>query len=302
MIINNDNTQTKSSVVGFIRYSQSIKFGQDATARNVFEPEYFEYRYKIFTDITLKSFQQQTDSDFVLLLLHSVNMPKQYRDRFSALEKQNPFLLNIFVEDNADSFRTAIQSSFKYIKFQNGVAVTFRIDNDDALQNDFIETLRSYNKMDFAGFVLCMPTVSIIQRIAEESYLMEECNYPSNSIGLAYVSAEDKFQTVLEVAEHHKMNENHALILLPQKTFGGLMTVNGENAVNTINKNRAQVFAVSKLSAYLDQRKMSQLDFTCLRVFEEEKQQFSFTLQKVMDLLLPPIFIKLWHKVIVIIR
>lgn len=296
MIISKNKTQTRSSVVGFVRYSQTITFGQNTQARNVFEPEYFEYRYRIFTEITLRSFQAQTDPDFVLLLLHSVSMPKQYRDRFEALEKQNPFLHNIFVENDAASFRAAVKSSIDFVSFQNGVAVTFRIDNDDALQNNFIETLRFYNKMDFAGSALSMPTVSIIKRVGDQSYLLEERDYPSNSIGLAYVCSEETFQTVLEVAEHDRMNENHPLILLPQSTSGGLMTVNGENAVNSIQKNRAKIFDIDELSLYLKKRKINNFDFTCLRVFEDHVEPSRFSLQKAAGLLLPPLITKVMQK------
>ena len=61
----------KAPIIGFIRYSQKINF---VSNRDVFEPEYFEYRFKIFKEVTLKSFQQQKNNNFVLLLLHSENL------------------------------------------------------------------------------------------------------------------------------------------------------------------------------------------------------------------------------------
>ena len=195
-----DRIIKKEPIIGLIRYSQKVKFGNGEKERDVFEAEYFEYRFNIFKNVTLKSFQQQTDNNFVLLLLHSENMPSDYKDRFIELEKANSFLYNVFIKDTYKAFDEAIKRSVEYVSFEKDVVVTFRIDNDDAVQNDFIHKLSGFLKDDFVGYSISMPSLCIVKRISDMSYMIEERNYPSNSIGLAYVSNSGQYKTARNLA------------------------------------------------------------------------------------------------------
>ncbi|MDQ0478177.1 glycosyltransferase [Chryseobacterium sp. MDT2-18] len=283
------NEISRVPVIGFVRYSQSIIFGTGKNARDVFEEEYFEYRFKIFKNVTLKSFQQQTDNNFALLVLHSINMPPHYKMRFLELEKTNLFLYNIFVEDTAESFNDAIKKSIDYVSFQSEAAITFRIDNDDAVQHDFIQKLRSFTKKDFVGYSINVPNVTILKRIANHSYMVEERYYHSNSIGLAYVTGKDPYKTILQVAEHDKINDENPLILLPKNKVSVLMTINGENAINYINPANAKILKKEEFDKYLKERKFESLDLHCLRVFDEINNSSNFSLKKIIGLFVPPV-------------
>lgn len=94
----------KASVIGFVRYSQKAKFSSSTQEKDVFVPNYFNYRFLLFKNITLKSFQEQTDMDFCLLLLHSESMPQAYREEFMLLGQENSFLYNIFIPDDWKGF------------------------------------------------------------------------------------------------------------------------------------------------------------------------------------------------------
>ena len=285
----------KAPIVGFVRYSQKITF--KGGAKDVFEPAYFEYRFTIFTEVTLKSFQQQTNPGFILLMLHSESMPLNIRERFLHLEKENKFLYNVFVEDNVQSFNAAIKDSLQYVDFRAEAALTFRIDNDDAVSKDFIQNLSDLVKRDFIGYTISIPTVLIIKRVAQELYMVEERYYPSNSIGLAYVTSNDNYKTVLEVAEHDRMNEDNPLLLLPQNNLAGLMTINGENAANTIDSSRSKTITTTELADYLKNRNIRDLSLTCLRVFKENDQSSTSRLKEVIKLFLPPVFFSIFRKV-----
>lgn len=283
----------KASIVGFVRYSQKITF--KGGAKDVFEPAYFEYRFKIFKEVTLKSFQQQSDQDFVLLVLHSDTMPPRYKERFKQLEIENPFLYNVFTEDNVNSFNEAVKNSITYVAFKEDVALTFRIDNDDAVCVDFIHNLRGLVKKEFVGFTICIPTVIIVKRVAEQSYMIEERYYPSNSIGLAYVTGSDEYKTVLQVAEHHRMNEHNPLLLLPQTEIAGLMTINGENAANAIDHSRIKVYNSDELSNHLNLLGLDNLDLKSLRVFNEPQISTESIFKRGMRLMMPPVFFTIYR-------
>ena len=273
----------KAPIVGFVRYSQKITFG---TERDVFEPNYFEYRFNIFKNVTLESFRQQNNQNFVLLLLHSENMPSDYKARFLKLENENKFLYNVFVKDTQKSFDEALINSVHNIDFLNNVAITFRIDNDDAVQNDFIQKLSHFIKTDYEGFSISIPKQYIVKRITEDDYLLQENYYPANSIGLAYVTSKENYKAVLELGQHHLTNENTPMVLLENSNNGGLMTINGENAINTMDDTKAILYNEKELYRYLGQKKITNIRFDDLRIFKKENR---VSLKKILSLFIPPI-------------
>lgn len=277
----------KAPIIGFVRYSQKIKF---VSNRDVFEPEYFEYRYKIFKEVTLKSFQQQTNSNFVLLLLHSENMPSQYKERFIELENENSFLYNIFVEDTQESFNEAISKSIDYVSFENEAAITFRIDNDDAVQNNFIEKLGGFLKKDFIGFSLSIPLIHIVKRISNQLYLLQELYFPANAIGLAYVINREHFKTVFNLGDHDLVNNENSLILLSKSNNGSLQTINGENELNSIDNTKAITLNKQELELYLIKKNMEHLDLECLHIYEDKNIASKYSFERLVKLCTPPIY------------
>lgn len=284
----------KVPIIGFVRYSQKIDFGG---VRDMFEPEYFEYRFQIFKNITLKSFQSQTNKDFLLLILHSENIPPHYKKRFSELERDNMFLKNIFVGDSAEAFEESLQNSFRYLSFQNGTAVTFRIDNDDAVQSTFIQTLTHYQNSEFLGYSICIPSIFVVKHINENEFIIEELNYPENSVGLAYVTDKAEYKTVLELGEHQFTNDQIPMILLARNTNKAVVTINGENAANQIHTKFSKLFSKEELDDYLANFYIKDIGLSCLKILKDDNKMLPVAKEKLSTLLMPPLLILFQRKV-----
>ena len=274
----------KSPIIGFVRYSQKIDFWG---IRDMFEPKYFEYRFQIFKDITLKSFQFQTNKNFLLVILHSENIPPHYKERFFELERDHLFLKNIFIADTAEAFEEALKNSSHYLNFQNGVALTFRIDNDDALPTNFIENLDVFLNPAFLGSCINLPNVLIVKRARNDQYLVETRYFPSNSMGLAYVTSENNFKTIFDVNQHHLVNENNNLILLPKHSGMPIQTINGENAINSINDYASATFTEKQLQEFLEDNNYATINLKCLKILNYKKR---LSINDILNLLTPPIF------------
>lgn len=283
-------------IIGFVRYSQKIEFGH--VIRDMFEPEYFEYRFNIFKNITLKSFQQQSNTNFVLLLLHSKNMPNHYQERFKELENENSFLYNVFVEDTQASFDEALAMSYQFVDSENGSAITFRIDNDDAVQTDFIKELHYYLKDEFSSYCISIPKMIIIKRIDKNVYMLQESYYPANSIGLASITKADNYKTIMELGQHHLMNEENNLILLSKSNNAVLMTINGENAINTMDDSKSVILNEQSVGEYLKKHKIGNLNLESLRIFKLERKSNFLEIRKIIILFMPPIVSKIYHKMV----
>jgi hypothetical protein len=286
----------KAPVIGFVRYSLNVKYGNKTEAKDVFEEEYFEYRFNIFCNVTLKSFQQQTNNNFVLLLLHSENMPSRYKDRFIELEKNNTFLYNVFVKDTPESFDDALTQSIEYVSFEKDVAITFRIDNDDAVHNDFIQRLNGFLKDEYVGFAISMPSLCIVKRISDTSYMIEERDFPSNSIGLANITNRGEYKTVMQLGDHTKINKKTPMILTSGLAAKHLQTINGENEANGICEINVKILNKEDLNKYLFDEKFGNLDLDCLRIIKISNSS-KLSLKKTVKLFIPPLFIRALKKI-----
>ncbi len=276
----------KSPVLGFVRYSQIIDFGEKSS--RIFDKDYFEYRFDIFTRITLRAFRHQTCQNFILTVLHSDRMPEKYKCFFLALEKQNIFLRNVFMPDGHEAFQTACQSTLELVPDEAQEIVTFRIDNDDAVPVDFIENLHLCCTKSFVGTVISFPSIIIIKRVSAEKYMIENRYYPSNSIGLALVTERGNYRSILEEPQHHLVNDNNKLLLMPRNKGAVLQTINGENAINRINRGNAVTLSAEEVYYFLKSRQYSALDITVLYPLPEKKERVR-QIRKIFDLLLPPI-------------
>jgi hypothetical protein len=255
--------RAKHPIVGFVRYSCRASF----SSNNFFTADYLDYRLNIFKSITLKSFQEQTDKDFNVFLLQSENLPEKYKKIFKNLEDENPFLFNIYIPDSeADGvdYINAVSSSVDYVEFFDNVSINFRIDNDDALPADFIAKLKQFLKPQFVDFVISIPHVSIVQRVRNNLFLKQEKYFQSNSIGLAYVTLKNCYQTIMTQGDHGFVNRNHSMILLCGR--GGIQTINGNNVMNALDLGYAPAFTGDALRSFLVENKYPDFDFTCLRI------------------------------------
>ena len=253
----------KTPIIGFIRYSCRANF----TFNNLFNAEYLDYRLNIFKEVTLKSFQEQTDKDFNIFLLHSENLPQNYKDIFNDIENNNSFLHNIYIPDteaDGTDYINAVNSSVDYVNFTNNMSINFRIDNDDALPLDFISRLKNYLKFEFNDYIISFPYISIIQRTHKNKYLKQERYFPSNSIGLSYVTTKDNYETIMTLGDHGMVNRKHPMVLLPGR--GGIQTINGKNVMNALYLASVSKINSNFLSLFLKENGYSDLNFTCLNI------------------------------------
>jgi hypothetical protein len=251
-------------IIGFVRYSCWTRFSGNKYP-DLFQPEYMDYRLNIFKNVTLKSFQEQTDKNFCVFLLHSENLPQKYKDIFKNLEECNNFLHNLYIPDSeAKNIGSVItKQTVEYINYDD-VFLSFRVDNDDALPCDYISRLKYYIKPEFADHVITFPQINIIQRINKNKFILKGMNYYFNSMGMAYVSNKNINETIMHLGPHDKIYLKHPTILLSGS--GGLQTINGRNVGNEIPLGRVSQYNDETLRIFLNKNNYPDIDFNCLHV------------------------------------
>lgn len=258
-------------IIGMIRYAIPNAFAK-SNSRNLlqlYEEPYFSDRFKIFCNVTLESFKNQTEKNFILLVYHTNMIPEDKKVLFDELEKQYSFVRNVYVDK---------QEMYIPEDLKTPELFTFRIDNDDGIVNNFIENLqktKNLHKNEFSNFAINIPLMRQIMRIGEDNYETSIVNYVSNSMGLAYFGNDGK--TIFDVGQH---TEVYKLV----KTFfidgnGGLQIINGYNAANKFTKTHIICGNNNFMNNILSKEGYSNIDLSCLPIIKT-KNNCKQTIQK----------------------
>ena len=229
----------------------------------LYEDPYFTDRFNIFCNITLKAFANQTNKDFVLCVYHTDQIPENKKRLFDNLEKEYKFIRCVYVPDD----KLLIPEDLKEEKI-----LTFRIDNDDGVPFDFIERLYNTINTDEINFGITIPKIRKIMRLSEDEYKTITANYPSNSIGLAYYTNEDK--TIMDLGNHTNIH-----IRFPTKRLegnGGLQVINSYNVANKFEKknncNDQKILNKEEMQDLLAKENYIIGDLSCLPICKGESR------------------------------
>lgn len=215
-------------IIGMVRYAIPNSFTNTNNSRSLvqlYEEPYFSDRFNIFCNVTLESFAQQTNQDFVLCVYHTNLIPDDKRTLFDNLEKRYRFLRNIYTDG-----KMLIPDDLKESQM-----LTFRIDNDDGMTLDFIEKMQqikdNYNGKS-TNFAISIPHMRKIGRIGEDMYKTIATDFISNSMGLAYLGSDGR--TVMDTGNHRLVPYTTPILLVEGN--GGLQVINGYNVANAFHK------------------------------------------------------------------
>lgn len=271
-------------IVGIVRYAIPNAFDGIKTVgeRNgalgvksrdvirLYEDPYFTDRFNIFCNITLNSFINQTNKDFTLCIYHTDQIPKDKKALFDKIEKEYPFIRCVYVSDD----KMPIPEDLKEQRM-----LTFRIDNDDGVPVDFIDRLRTtIDSTDEINFAITIPRIRKIMRLSEDTYKTITANYPSNSMGEAYYTNQDK--TIMDLGNHVDIHAR-----FPTKRLsgnGGLQIINSYNVANKFEKKNnirkdQKKLTKKELEELLKKENYSVKDLSCLPICKEEASDQSIS-------------------------
>lgn len=257
-------------IVGIVRYAIpnafndiKVKAVKSRGIEKLYKDPYFTDRFNIFCNITLESFKNQTDKDFILCVYHTDQIPKDKKKLFDKIEKEYPFVRCVYVSDN----KMPIPEDLKEENM-----LTFRIDNDDGIVIDFIERLRKMiDSTEDINFAITIPKIRKIMRIDKDKYKTITANYPCNSMGEAYYTNQNK--TIIDLGNHVDIYAR-----FPTKRLngnGGLQIINSYNVANKFEKKNNKYSTQNTL----DEKSIKELlvkenyivnDLSCLPICKEE--------------------------------
>lgn len=208
-----------TNVVGIMRYSvvtADHKRAFKATRRRsietslaeVLDPRRLRLRLALLEAMPLASLAGQTDGDFRLKVLISSEMPANMRAELNEVVARFPFVDVVDVRPTDElpaRCREFVETGQPF--------VTFRIDDDDAVNREFIADLKLLAAPDNANKILSFPN-GLYVASSGKSLVFQEKTYPNNAYGLSYFS--DAGRTIFDMGSHSRVFE-HPMVLHPRR-------------------------------------------------------------------------------------
>lgn len=190
---------------------------------------WLNHRFKFFQTYCLPSVLNQTNKEFIWLLIFDIDTPKEYILKINALIKNEPNFKVIFA-DGFDDLLPSIKSEIeKHIEVVDKYIITTRMDNDDTIHKDFIKTIQNLFKPIDNLILDLRKGFQLILQDKVEVREFYDCYNPFISL----VESVTKYDTVLS-KEHKNWNKNTVKIYKNKHLW--IQLIHNQNQANRKTK------------------------------------------------------------------
>ncbi len=172
----------------------------------LFDKNRLESKFWSFENLMLESLINQKDKNFTLLVFSSVYLPDNYKERLQNIIKDTQIKVKLYyINENIYDMIHIIKSHFDI----DSINATMRIDDDDALNPNFISILNEkYINKENINKAISFPNG--LQIMYNSNHLYVKPHSEKNiAIGLTYIS--DKI-TIFELGDHPKIHNKVSVI------------------------------------------------------------------------------------------
>jgi hypothetical protein len=108
----------------------------------VLSEEWLKDRFELFENYCFSSVKNQVNQNFKWLVFFDINTPNNYKQRVQELQESYSNFVPFFI-DGMNNFLPEIVKNIKLLDTKE-YCITSRLDNDDSLHKDYINTIQSY--------------------------------------------------------------------------------------------------------------------------------------------------------------
>ncbi len=232
----------KTDILGLVRFCMVLdtprgfpallRYNRAEREAIIFNESHLNQRLSLLENVLLPSLRNQSDQSFKLAILTSSNLPRAFAKRLKAIAARFPFSFIVEI-DPAHILKRACRMAMRRVSLeQNERWVTFRIDDDDALSQDYVALLRE--KMRVAaksGVVTMAPGLEVI---TDGNVRYRRDPRPCSGAGLAMVALADevdvvdKYLSVFQLGPHRDVAKKLDVETVEQE-FAFLRLIHGTN-------------------------------------------------------------------------
>jgi hypothetical protein len=254
-------TKTKIRMIGLLRFSvltpnyYSGRFKTiEETAAHLFSPERMELRFRIFERLCLPALIRQTDQDFDAVVLTASAMPKQYLDRLRGLLEPVPNIRCSPVDCGVHY--QVLKDGYNSVPVGDSThRILFRIDDDDAVDMDFVRRTKvlADGLLALQGpdtpFIISYNRGFYVRRDPEGNEVFDACERAPLSVGISLVAPVD--HPVNPYRFNHRKLPQHYNTYSDISVPGFIRTIHDDN-----KSNPAQLGLTHKMKPKLINRKL----------------------------------------------
>lgn len=173
----------------------------------ILHPERLEERISLLEAMALRSFDHQTDPDFKLIIMTSKSLPKYFKNRLRKIADSRPYIIvkTVIPEKSIQDAARGFVREFA----PDRQAITFRIDDDDALFPAFISSLRELAEAAAPSDIITFERGVYIEPEGQE-FLIQDRVFRNIAIGLATHSNDGS--TIFDRGSHMNLGAFNARI------------------------------------------------------------------------------------------
>ncbi len=188
--------------------------------------EWLNHRFDLFENFCLPSVRNQHQQNFTWIILFDENTPNKFREKINEIANSYDLIQVLY----SDGFPQQLPTLHEFIskKTQTDFVITTRLDNDDLIHKDFVETIQSLYqpKKDLVIDLRTGYQTSIKGRFYESRLYKEDPFNPFISV----VEAVSDFNTVM-AKRHAQWAKTKSLIINKEKPLW-IELVHDENKSN----------------------------------------------------------------------
>ena len=207
----------------------SWKTAKDGSA--VLDDQWLENRFELFEKFCLPSVENQSNQNFIWVVFFDTDTPEKFRDRIQQISKNHKNFQTLYINgivELADSFKTYIISQLEH---DDQFILTTRLDNDDIIHRDFIQTIQNLSKKNGESLIDLRKgyQVNIVKKNAE----IRKYNYAFNPF-ISVLENRNHFETI--ISRMHSEWENHEHIAIYNQKALWIELVHQKNKVNAVKR------------------------------------------------------------------
>lgn len=209
--------------------------GREDAIRN--RPGWLAERFAMFEDICLPSIAAQTCRDFTWIIYFDKDTPQAFKDRIEKLRQTVPFVPYYTGLFAAEGWNRSIG---EVIPDRTPLLLTTRLDNDDALANDYIERAQQTARDHADTAPLC---VNFGRGYIRTDTALYDVSHPSNAFFSRLCAWEDDMRTAMSIL--HMTIADHGTVVQLGAPGGWLQVVHGGNVSNKVRGRRIPAHSIN---------------------------------------------------------
>jgi len=187
----------------------------------LFARERLEQRGFLFENFTLPSIESNLRDwcDLRLIVFTSESLPDWHLEFLYSLKEKYPFIEIHLLGTQPDCLSLVAKEIIKKSVKSNEVYGTFRIDDDDAISNQFVDDLKPYLKQSYVGITISFPKgySGFFDSNKKTLTTYGETYVPMTALGLCYIAnTEMKYKHIFDLPTKggHKTTDRVTPVLL----------------------------------------------------------------------------------------